>query len=362
MDEYQKEQEAHLKTLKFETRCVQSGFVKDDRNGSVCVPIDLSTLWNKKDTRLPNSGINYLYSRLGHPTRNALEHQLESIMQVKEVLTTNSIQSAYFTLSLLLNPQKDEIIVLGHREKQINMIKKIFQVQNLTNILHIVDSADQVISHINNNTKIIVAEAPENHNYEDLYQQIKEKQSNDNQIIFGLDVSTRYSRFRDDADNKFQKFDFLVADLQYFMGMDELKMGAFAFNQETLYEKLKLIVNGSGCVCQPMPGYLVSRGLKTLALRIDQQLESSQQLFDKFNSEQFKMIREDQILVIDGIGKSVVDQVQFDTIKKELTNSNYTHIEAEDQRILIHIGIEDVEELEQDFQKLVDAVIAHMNK
>ena len=40
---------------------------------AIVVPIDLSTLFEKTDTRLPGNGKPYLYTRLGNPTRSALE-------------------------------------------------------------------------------------------------------------------------------------------------------------------------------------------------------------------------------------------------------------------------------------------------
>jgi hypothetical protein len=39
----------------------------------VVPPIDLSTLYQKTDTRLPGNGKPYLYSRLGHVNRTAVE-------------------------------------------------------------------------------------------------------------------------------------------------------------------------------------------------------------------------------------------------------------------------------------------------
>ena len=77
------------------------------------VPIDLSTLFEKTDTRLPGNGKPYLYTRLGNPTRSALETQVASIFQKRHAVAANSIQSAYYALSLLLDSEADEILVLS---------------------------------------------------------------------------------------------------------------------------------------------------------------------------------------------------------------------------------------------------------
>ena len=85
---------------------------------AIVVPIDLSTLFEKTDTRLPGNGKPYLYTRLGNPTRTAFETQCASIYQTEYALACNNIQSAYYALSLLINnPQKDQICIVS-REKE----------------------------------------------------------------------------------------------------------------------------------------------------------------------------------------------------------------------------------------------------
>ena len=110
----------------FDTRCVQAGSVPDSRVGcklkikllinlAIAVPIDLSTLFEKTDTRLPGNGKLYLYTRLGNPTRTALETQLAAIHLTKHALAANSITAAYYALSLLFHNETDEVLTLVNR-------------------------------------------------------------------------------------------------------------------------------------------------------------------------------------------------------------------------------------------------------
>jgi len=89
---------------------VQSGSAPDERIGcklkhtkaiAVAVPIDLSTLFEKTDTRLPGNGKPFLYTRLGNPTRAALETQLAAIHDTEHAVVANNINAAYYALSLL---------------------------------------------------------------------------------------------------------------------------------------------------------------------------------------------------------------------------------------------------------------------
>lgn len=82
-------------------------------------PIDLSTLFEKTDTRLPSNGKPYLYTRLGNPTRSALELQLAAIYQTPYALAANSLHAAYYALSLIFDPSKDEVAFLGGPESSV---------------------------------------------------------------------------------------------------------------------------------------------------------------------------------------------------------------------------------------------------
>ena len=103
----------HLVSRSLSTRCVQSGSVPDERVGSIVVPIDLSTLFEKTDTRLPGNGKPFLYTRLGNPTRSALEMQLASIAQTEYACTANNIRAAYYAMGLLYQNEKDQIGVVS---------------------------------------------------------------------------------------------------------------------------------------------------------------------------------------------------------------------------------------------------------
>lgn len=57
---------------------------------------------------------------------------------------------------------------------------------------------------------------------------------------------------------------------KYINGHSDVIMGALATNNHEVYEKLKYLQNAIGAVSSPFDCFLVNRGLKTLALRMEQ--------------------------------------------------------------------------------------------
>jgi cystathionine beta-lyase/cystathionine gamma-synthase len=97
-------------------------------SSAIVVPIDLSTLFEKTDTRLPGNGKPYLYTRLGNPTRSALETQLASIFLTEHAVTANNIQSAYYALGLLIRNEVDEICLISSSKESIvgDLVRQVY--------------------------------------------------------------------------------------------------------------------------------------------------------------------------------------------------------------------------------------------
>ena len=93
-------------------------------------PIDLSTLYNKTDTRLPNSGKDYTYTRINNQTRAALERSIAGVYLVENVIPVNNVAGAYYSLTMMVDEPK-EIVCLSTRQSFREMIERIIVVQNM---------------------------------------------------------------------------------------------------------------------------------------------------------------------------------------------------------------------------------------
>ena len=123
------------------------------------MPIDLSTLFEKKDSRLPGFGnqCGLSYTRWGNPTRTAFEVALSTIHQVNCATITNNIRAAYYAISLMF-VENDEIIVISKREKFVDNVKQAFECQNMGLKLTYVPYTEGMTINLTPKTKCVIAE------------------------------------------------------------------------------------------------------------------------------------------------------------------------------------------------------------
>src|SRR5690606_27934647 len=72
---------------------------------------------------------------------------------------------------------------------------------------------------------------------------------------------------------------------KYLGGHSDCLGGALVVRDQDLYDRLYFIQNATGAVLGPMESFLVSRGLKTLELRVREQSRSAQQLAEWLSSD-----------------------------------------------------------------------------
>ncbi|CDW86513.1 cystathionine gamma-lyase [Stylonychia lemnae] len=357
MDPKQKIEEEHIKTLDFDSRCVRSGSIPTDHSGSVVVPIDLSTLWNKVDMRLPNNGRHFVYSRVGHPVRQALELQLESITQTEKSVATVNIHGIYYAISML-QKKEDETIVLSQRSHFKNLMNEVFLGQNMGLKLTFLDQIHDLPSKLTQNTKLVIIEKTQIiqkadvtgtmqlAQYDKLYKELKSKG-----IMLAIDISLNMNEFKKQRNLK--NFDMLVADLRYFNGADGVVTGAMMTNDENIYSLIRRNVDQLGVLVQPMTGFLTMRGLKTLSVRLDEQISNAEQIGKHFLKKlNISFDRNDNIIHVP-IELDPNHLVKMKVIQRSPSNSNKSHIEIDKEFILIHVGIEDWELIGSDIWELL---------
>ena len=108
------------------------------------------------------------------------------------------------------------------------------------------------------------------------------KESGANLIV---DISTTFSLLADDYFKNNKNFHYLVSDLRYYAGVDTVRTAAILSNDLNEHSKALVCVNAIGAAAQPMDCFLTIRGLKTLAIRIDDQKERAIELQRSINSK-----------------------------------------------------------------------------
>ena len=271
--------------MKFETKAIHVGEepnLKDGGSGDVVVPIHLSSTFARKKVEKPTNG--YEYSRSGNPTRNALEKRLAVLEDAKFGLAFTSGLAAETIIALTLLKSRDHVVAFddlyGGTRRLFN---KIFN-QNFKVDFSYVDARDikNVERAIKDNTKMIWLETPTNPLMKlcDI-KKISEIAKKRN-IIVVVD-NTFMSPY-------FQKPLKLGADIvvhsttKYLNGHSDSIGGAIMLSDEENYNKLKFNQNATGAILSPFDSFLVLRGIKTLAVRMEKHNENAIKIAEFLNS------------------------------------------------------------------------------
>ncbi len=250
--------------MKFNTKVIHGGQQHEPATGAVNVPVFLTSTFAQKSPGQLISG--YEYSRGANPTRQALEDSLASIENGARGLAFGSGLAAIDCVLKLLNPGDEVIAVDDLYGGSYRMFTRLFEKYQLKFTFIGFDNVEQLEEVITDKTKLIWLETPTN----PLMKLVDIKMVSD--VVKGKDILVA-------VDNTFatpyiQKPLDLGADIvmhsatKYLGGHSDVIAGALIAKDAELGEKLHFIQFASGGILGPHDSYLVLRGIKTLALRM----------------------------------------------------------------------------------------------
>ena len=254
----------------FSTRAIHVGQDPDPLTGSVTVPIYLTSTYAQADI---GKHQGFEYSRTDNPTRSALQEVLASLDSGLGALAFASGMAAEMTILALL-ASGDHIVlsddVYGGTFRLLDQVLARFGLEYT-----LVDGTDlnAVRAAMNPNTRLVWMESPTNPLLK----------------IVDLDAIARIThdgRAKLVVDNTFassylQQPLALGADIvvysatKYLGGHSDLVMGAAVLADQETYDALKFHQNAIGAVPSPVDCWLLLRGLKTLAIRMDKHDENA---------------------------------------------------------------------------------------
>jgi len=250
--------------MKFNTKVIHGGQHHEPATGAVNVPVFLTSTFAQKSPGQLISG--YEYSRGANPTRQALEDSLASIENGARGLAFGSGLAAIDCVLKLLNPGDEVIAVDDLYGGSYRMFTRLFEKYQLKFTFIGFDNVEELENVISDKTKLIWLETPTN----PLMKLVDVKMVAD--TVKGKDILVA-------VDNTFatpyiQKPLDLGADIvmhsatKYLGGHSDVIAGALIAKDTELGEKLHFIQFASGGILGPHDSYLVLRGIKTLALRM----------------------------------------------------------------------------------------------
>lgn len=255
---------------RFETRAIHAGCEPDPGTGAIMTPIFQTSTYVQES---PGKHKGYDYSRTHNPTRTALEKNIASLEEGKYGLAFSSGMSAISTITQMLNAG-DHIIcsddVYGGTFRLFDKVLKKF---NLEFDFIDLTSLQSLERYIKSTTKLVWLESP----------------SNPLLKLIDIEATARITKSRGIVtvvDNTFatpffQKPLKLGADIvmhsttKYLNGHSDVIGGALVMNDQELYDKLQFLQNAAGGVPGPFDCFLVLRGIKTLAIRMERHAKNA---------------------------------------------------------------------------------------
>ena len=264
--------------MKFATKAIHSGEepnLKEGGCGDVVVPIHLSSTFARCEIDKPTGG--YEYSRTGNPTRQALEKRLAALENAKYGLAFASGLAAETTLALALLKKGDHVVAF---EDLYGGTRRLFD-RTLANFgieFTYVDATqvENVETAIKDTTRLFWLETPTNPLLKLCDIAAISKIAKEQGIVTVVDNTFASPYLQNPLD--------LGADIalhsttKYLGGHSDVVGGAIMLSDDELHNKLKFNQNATGAIPSPFDCFLVLRGTKTLALRMEKHSQNAQKI------------------------------------------------------------------------------------
>ncbi len=256
-----------------ETALIHGGISIDERTGAVNIPIYQTSTY-KQDGLGKMRG--YEYSRTGNPTREALEALIAELEGGVAGFAFASGMAALTAVLSLLHSGDRVLISSNVYGGTFRLLSKVFDHFSIT--YTIADTTDLTVyeSQISSDVKAVIIESPAN----------PLMTVTDIKVV--AEVSHRHGLLVI-VDNTFmtpylQKPIELGADIvvhsatKYLGGHSDVVSGLAVVNSKELAEKIAFIQNSTGGVLGPFDSFLLIRGIKTLAVRMDRHVENAEKV------------------------------------------------------------------------------------
>jgi cystathionine gamma-synthase len=255
----------------FETRAVHAGQEPDPQTGAVVPPISLATTFVQEKV---GAHRGYEYSRSGNPTRAALEAAIASLEGAAHGLAFASGLAAEDAVLRTLRPGDHVVIPTDAYGGTYRLVARVYEPFGVT-----WSAADLGAgAEWPERTRLVWIETPTNPNLSivDIAAVADAAHARGARVVVDNTFATPY----------LQQPLALGADVvvhsstKYLGGHSDVVGGLLAVDDDALADELRFLQNAAGAVPSPLDCYLVMRGIKTLAVRMDRHCENARAVVD----------------------------------------------------------------------------------
>jgi cystathionine gamma-lyase len=262
--------------MEFETLSIHAGQQPDPSTGAIMTPIYQTSTYVQQGVGRHQG---YEYSRTGNPTRTALEACLAAMEGAEYGLAFSSGMAATDAVLRLLSPGDHVIAGNDVYGGTFRLFERVLRPYGLD--FSYVDTSDleQFEAFLRPQTRLVWLETPSNPllNLTDLgalAEVIRGHPTAHPLLAVDNTFATPYLQRPLDMGA-----DIVVhSTTKYLSGHSDVIGGAVVVRDPELHERLAFLQNAVGAVPGPMDCFLVLRGLKTLAVRMDRHAENAAQI------------------------------------------------------------------------------------
>lgn len=266
--------------MKFRTRAIHIGNEKDPQTGAVVPPVHFASTFVQ-----PGAGEwgEFDYSRSGNPTRQNLERTLASLESGTGALAFTSGMAATHCATMLLKEGDHLLAGTDIYGGTYRLLQHVVRRSGVDVSLADSTQLEMLEQAFKPNTRLLWIETPGN------------PLMSITDIAGCAELAHRHGALLA-VDNTFATPALTRpleagADLvmhsatKYLGGHSDLLAGALVAGSQELHEQLYYLQNACGAVLSPLESFLLSRGLKTLELRVHEQCKTAQQLAEWLNRD-----------------------------------------------------------------------------
>jgi cystathionine gamma-lyase len=266
---------SHTQATGFSTRAIHAGQDADPATGATIVPIYATSTYTQ---RAPGEHKGYEYSRSGNPTRTALETALAALEEGERGLAfASGLAATTSVFAALLRPGDEVAASADLYGGTYRLLDKVFKPWGLTARYTDDPSPAGFKTILSPQTKLVWIETPTN------------------PLLQILDIAAiaevaHHHGAKLAVDNTFATpylqqplrlgADLVVHSTTKYLGGHSDVVGGCVIGPNELLEPIRFYQNAAGGVPGPFDCFLVLRGLKTLAVRMERHCDNAMALAD----------------------------------------------------------------------------------
>ncbi|MDQ0253907.1 cystathionine gamma-lyase/homocysteine desulfhydrase [Evansella vedderi] len=258
--------------MKKKTQLIHGGIVGDQFTGAVSTPIYQVSTYKQEGV----GNFKYEYSRTGNPTREALEALIRDLEGGHAGFAFGSGMAAISAVMHLFKSGDHIVLTDDVYGGTYRLMTKILNRSNIDVTFVDTSYPEKVKDAIQDNTVMIYVETPTNPLLKVTDIRKMKEIADEHNLLLAVDNTFSTPYFQNPIE--------LGADIvlhsatKYLGGHSDVVAGLVVVKTEELAKELHFIQNSVGGVLGPQDSWLLIRGIKTLAIRMEQTEKNTQEI------------------------------------------------------------------------------------